>query len=96
MPCSIYKVLYSNNALHSLSKMDKFIAKSIQSFIAEISQLENPKLKAKPLKSNLSGFYRFRFKDYRIICEINDTELCILLLEIGHRKNIYNLPPLKS
>ena len=44
---------------------------------------------AKKLSSNLGDFYRFRLGDYRIVCEVQNQELIILILQIGHRQNIY-------
>ena len=39
---------------------------------------------------NKSGEWRYRIGDYRIICEIQDEKIIVLVLEVGHRKNIYN------
>ena len=44
----------------------------------------------KGLIENKSGEWRYRIGDYRVICEIQDEEIIVLVLEIGHRKNIYD------
>ena len=51
--------------------------------------LLNPKKFGKSLLYNHKGNWRYRVEDYRIICRIEEKELIILVLAIGHRKNIY-------
>ncbi|MBE3061911.1 MAG: type II toxin-antitoxin system RelE/ParE family toxin, partial [Cutibacterium acnes] len=43
----------------------------------------------KPLTGDLSGLWRYRIGDYRLICTLNDDRLIILALSIGHRRDIY-------
>ena len=54
-----------------------------------IADLEDPHNSGKALKGPLGGLWRYRVGDYRIICEIRDGELCILVLELGNRKAVY-------
>lgn len=51
---------------------------------------ENPRVHGKGLVENRSGQWRYRVGDYRIIAEIEDEEITILILNIGHRREIYN------
>ncbi len=51
--------------------------------------IDNPKIHGKALKGNLRGYWRYRIGDYRIITEINDDEIKIIVVGIGHRKDIY-------
>jgi len=51
---------------------------------------ENPRLHGKGLTSNRLGEWRYRVGDYRLICEIKDEEIIILVLQIGHRRSIYD------
>ena len=44
----------------------------------------------KGLVENKSGLWRYRIGDYRVICEIQDKEVVVLVLEVGHRKEIYD------
>ena len=39
---------------------------------------------------NKSGQWRYRIGDYRVICEIEDQKIMVLVLEIGHRREIYD------
>ncbi|WP_242005059.1 type II toxin-antitoxin system RelE family toxin [Brachyspira aalborgi] len=46
-------------------------------------------MKGKSLAGNLSGFWRYRVGDYRIICDIVDSEITIYILDISHRSKSY-------
>jgi mRNA interferase RelE/StbE len=54
-----------------------------------LGTLENPRERGKPLAGNLKNFWRYRTGDYRILAEILDTELLILVVEISNRKYVY-------
>lgn len=85
-----YKILFDKNADKQLKKIDKTQQRIIVNWI--IKNLENnndPRVFGKALKGNLKDYWRYRVGDYRIIAEINDAEIKILIIEIGHRKDIY-------
>ena len=63
-------------------KLDKFTQKNLEG-------CENPCIQGKGLTSNRSGQWRYRIGDYRLICIIEDKELIILALTVGHRRDIY-------
>ena len=63
-------------------KLDKFTQKNLEG-------CENPRIQGKGLTSNRSGQWRYRIGDYRLICIIEDKELIILALTVGHRRDIY-------
>lgn len=72
-----------------LKHFDKTALKMIFSALKEIEKLENPRSKGKALQGNLKKYWRYRVGDYRIICDIQDKEIIILVVDIGHRKDIY-------
>ncbi len=85
-----YKVLFSERAKKQFKKIDKYISLFIIAWLEKnINGSENPRTYGKGLVENRSGQWRYRIGNYRIICEINDKEVVVLVLEIGHRKNIY-------
>ena len=49
----------------------------------------DPRVHGKALTGNLAGLWRYRVGDYRLIAEIRDDRLVILMLEVGHRSGIY-------
>ena len=83
-------VVFSNKAERKFLKLDNAIQKQIKKFILKLEKLEDPKAEGKSLVGNLSGFWRYRVGDYRLICRIHDEELEILVVEVGHRKEIYD------
>ena len=85
-----YKVVFSKKAKKQLKKLDKHISALILGWLEKnIQGCENPRVHGKGLVENKSGQWRYRVGDYRIICEIKDSEVLILVLSIGHRREIY-------
>lgn len=85
-----WTVKFNNIAEKQLIKLDKPVQRRIVEYLEErIENCKNPKHFGEPLKANKSGLWRYRVGDYRIICEIRETELVILALAIGHRREIY-------
>ncbi len=86
-----YKIVFTDRARKQLKKIDKHIATLIIGWLEKnIEGSENPRLHGKGLVENKSGQWRYRVGDYRIICQIQDAEIIVLVLEVGHRKGIYN------
>ncbi len=72
-----------------LRKLDKNVQKRIFQYLNRLTTLENPHLLGKALQGDLQGLWRYRVGDYRLVCQILDNELLILVVKVGHRKNIY-------
>lgn len=53
-------------------------------------ETDNPRLHGKALTGDLKGLWRYRIGDYRLLADINDFELVIIAIDIGHRREIYN------
>ena len=86
-----YKVEYSPRAIKCLRKLDKHTRNLIYAWIDKnLVDCDNPRAHGKGLVENKSGQWRYRIGDYRLICEIKESEIIILVLEIGHRREIYN------
>lgn len=85
-----YKILFDKKADKQLRKIDKTQQRIIVNWIIKnLENTDNPRVFGKTLKGNLKDYWRYRVGDYRIIAEINDDELKVLIIEIGHRKDIY-------
>ncbi len=77
-------------AERSLLKLDKPVRERILTFLKErVESSEDPKVIAEPLTGEFRGLWRFRVGDYRIICDIQREILLVLVLQIGHRKEVY-------
>ena len=84
------KLGYTAFALKQLKKLDKQVSSRILDYMDEVSKLKNPRERGKMLVGNLLGFWRYRVGDYRILCRIKDDELVISVVEVGHRREIYD------
>jgi mRNA interferase RelE/StbE len=71
--------------------MDRQTARSIFEYLNErVAQLENPRELGKKLMGpHYGAYWRYRVGNARIICNIKDQKLIILVVEVGHRKEIY-------
>ncbi|MGX3097813.1 type II toxin-antitoxin system RelE family toxin [Helicobacter sp. 23-1046] len=83
------KFAYTKQSLKSLSKLDKITQKRIMDFTQELESLENPRIKGKALKGELSEYWRYRVGDYRLVCEIFDDTMLILCLKVDKRDKVY-------
>ena len=85
-----YKVEYLPQVFKTLEKMDKFTKRIIVEWIEKnLVDCENPRLFGKPLSANSAGQWRYRVGDYRILAKIEDEKLIILVIAVGHRREIY-------
>ena len=82
---------YTATARKQLRNLDRQIARRIVDFMDErIAGQADPRSTGRALTGPLLGAYwRYRVGDCRIICDIQDGALCVLVIEIGNRKEIY-------
>jgi mRNA interferase RelE/StbE len=80
----------SERALKQLKKLDKQAAARIIDYLDEhIPGTGDPRQWGKQLKGELNNVWRYRTGDYRILCQLQDDVFIVLVLEPGHRKDIY-------
>ena len=85
-----YKVVLTEKAKKQLKKLDKHISYLLVGWMEKnLEGCSNPRQHGKGLTGDKSGQWRYRIGDYRLICEIHDEEITILVLEAGHRREIY-------
>ena len=78
-------------ALKQLRKLGHEPARRIFAFLdSRIAGSEDPRQLGKCLKGDLGEFWRFRVDDYRILCRIEDSELVVLVVRVGHRRDVYD------
>ena len=86
----IYKVVFTETAKKELKKLDKYTIKLILAWIRKnLENCEDPRQHGKGLTANRSGQWRYRIGDYRLIAEISEETITILILNVGHRREIY-------
>lgn len=86
----MYTVKYSDKALKQLKKLDKYTAGMILGWVKKnLVNCENPRQHGKGLTANRTGEWRYRIGDYRLLAKIEDEQLIILVIAVGHRREIY-------
>jgi len=90
-PILTWTVSYTETARQQLRKLDKGMARRIVEFMDErVAAQADPRSSGKALTGPLLGAYwRYRVGDYRILCDIQDGALCVLVIDVGHRKDVY-------
>ncbi len=83
------KYYFKPSALRDLKKLPKNIRKRILDKLDFYMKKDNPFIFAKPIKDKTLGDYRFRIGDYRVIFDYDSKQNIIIILKIGHRKDIY-------
>lgn len=73
----------------AVRKLDGTEVRRIKKYLEEVCELEDPRSRGKGLTANLSGLWRYRVGDYRMLVEIQDEHLVIVAIEVGHRSHIY-------
>lgn len=84
-----WRIEIDKGVQRSMKKLDRNVAKRIIAKLREISQLEDPRSTGKALAGNLAGLWRYRVGDYRIVCDIEDEVLLILVIDVAHRSKVY-------
>ena len=86
----IYEISTTEKFDKSFKKLDRQTQRIIKLWIEKnLINCENPRIHGKALIANRSGQWRYRVGDYRILAEIHDNKLVLILIDVGHRKDIY-------
>jgi mRNA interferase RelE/StbE len=81
---------YTETAKTQLRKLDQQTARRILDFMDErIATADDPGSKGKALSGPLGGFWRYRVGNCRVICDIQDGALRVLVVQLGNRREIY-------
>ena len=86
-----WKIELSNRAQQDLSKLDPQTIRRVYQFLfSRLIKLEDPRSVGEALHgSQLGEYWKYRVGDYRLICKIEDDRLLIIVIRIGHRREIY-------
>ena len=87
----IWKVRWRESARKELRKLDKTAQQQILSYLRKsIATNKDPRRFGKALKSRLKGLWRYRIRDFRLVCRIEEERLTVLVIVVGHRKEVYD------
>lgn len=85
-----YRLLFSKRALKELKKMDKAVSALIFAWLKKnIDGAVDPRAFGKALTGDKKEMWRYRIGDYRVLANIEDENLTIIAIEVGHRRDIY-------
>lgn len=84
-----YDVAYDRGAVKQLRKLDRATARRILDYMDAIGALDDPRTRGKGLTGDRPGIWRYRVGDYRVLCDIRDGVLTILVVDVGHRSGVY-------
>lgn len=85
-----YEIRTLDAAIKALKRLDKPVAKRVSSRIQWLAE-NLDSVESQPLKANLSGLYKLRVGDYRVVYGILEKERVIVVHLVGHRREIYKL-----
>ena len=84
----VWQIIFTKKAQKQINDLDKSIQARMKKAILE-KLITNPAAYLEPLVGDLGGYYKFRVGDYRLICTKEDENLIVIVVEIGHRSEIY-------
>ena len=87
----VWQIEFGDAAKKDLTKLDRPVAKRITTFLRErVSGMNDPRSVGEALKgSRLGEFWKYRVGDYRIICHLEDSQLRVLVVRVGNRREVY-------
>lgn len=85
-----WKIEFSSRLKKDFRKIDTQQLLKIRAYLAKIAALDNPRTLGKPLKSRFKGLWRYRVGDYRLICDIQEQDLIVLVVRVANRKQVYD------
>ncbi len=85
-----WTIEYDPEAIRDLNKLDRSIRADVFNYMQNrIARADNPRNFGKALRHDKFGLWRYRVRDFRIICELQDAPQVVLVVGVGHRKDVY-------
>lgn len=87
-----YRLVITADVKNKIKKMDKHLGLMLaRDMKSKLDDIEDSRSIGKALQGNYKGIWRYCIGSYRVICGIRDSELLVLTIDVGHRKNVYRL-----
>ena len=85
-----WQIELAGSVKKQLARLDKATAKRITTFLRErVANSSDPRASGKALTGPLGGLWRYLVGDYRVICDVQDMKLLVLVVKIGNRRDVY-------
>ncbi|HXZ42064.1 MAG TPA: type II toxin-antitoxin system RelE/ParE family toxin [Terriglobales bacterium] len=86
----VWTIEITRTAEKQIKRLDRVAQQAITHFLRDrLKPSENPRQWGKPLHGDKRGLWRYRVGDYRLICDIQDDRITVLVLTVGDRKDVY-------
>ena len=87
----VWRIEFDPAAFEEFRRLDASAQQRIHRYIRErLATSEDPRRFGKPLRRELKNLWRYRVGEYRLICDVRDGLVLVLILRVGNRKNVYN------
>lgn len=86
-----WQVEYAPRAVRAMRKLDKPVARRIFDGVERLASLDDPSGSCKALTGPLSGLWRLRVGDYRVLLDIRRGDVVIVAIDVGHRSTVYDV-----
>lgn len=85
-----WTIEYDEGALQDLKKLDGQLQREVLDYMEKrIAKADDPRSFGKPLRHSKFGLWRYRLRDFRIICQLQEAKLIVLVVAVGHRSTVY-------
>jgi mRNA interferase RelE/StbE len=85
-----WRVEITRTAQRQIGKLDRQVQTTLIRYLREqVEQSDDPRQQGKALRGEKKGLWRYRVGDYRIICHLRDDSKTVVVLTLGHRKEVY-------
>jgi len=85
-----WTIEYDEGAVRDLKKLDRQVQREILDYMEKrIGRAEDPRAFGKPLRHSKFGLWRYRVRNYRIVCQLRQAKLIVLVVAVGHRSRVY-------
>ncbi|PYT69919.1 MAG: type II toxin-antitoxin system mRNA interferase toxin, RelE/StbE family [Acidobacteria bacterium] len=86
-----WTIEYDEEAVRDLKKLDRQVQREILEYMEKrIAKADDPRSFGKSLRHSKFGLWRYRLRDYRIICQLQQARLVVLVVAVGHRSTVYD------
>jgi mRNA interferase RelE/StbE len=85
-----WQITFEESAKNEILALDRTVQTEIVQYLrSRIATDQDPRRFGDPLRKELAGLWKYRIGNYRVICDIKDEEVTVLIIRIGHRSKVY-------
>lgn len=86
----VWKIEFERDAIRQLNRLDRSVRARIVQFLqVRVAPSGNPRQFGKSLSGDKAGLWSYRVGSYRVVCLIEDERLVVVVVSVGHRREVY-------